>query len=392
MIDVLIDMTPLNSGSRDRGIGRYVRSLCGALARREEWLSRYPVLARRSLSLAGLTQHKGSSASALDFSLSFPGTSTAVTREAYQRYKLERRLYLGRTARASRARILHLPEPPGTPWDGRVPRIVTCHDLIPLLRDGGVKHALQSLRHRVRFGSARRVIAVSAATRRDLIQLLGVPETRIDVVHHGVDHARFSAVEQPGERELVRERLRIRGEFLLYLGAADRRKNLELLIRAFAESGLPRDLELVLAGAMSAAQCRELEQCARRERVERSVRVAGFVEDALLSALYRQCLAHVFVSAYEGFGLPVLEAMACGAPTLISSVPALIEVAGDAALSLESLDEPTLARALARLASDAALRAELRARGLARAAEFTWERCAAGTLASYARLLDEVAG
>ncbi|MDF3071915.1 MAG: glycosyl transferase group 1, partial [Polyangiaceae bacterium] len=105
--------------------------------------------------------------------------------------------------------------------------------------------------------------------------------------------------------------------------------------------------------------------------------------------LYRQCLAHVFPSSYEGFGLTVLEAMACGAPTLTTALSSLGEVAGDAALTLADLSEEPFALELGRLVSDGELRAQLRERGLAHAQKFTWERCAAQTLACYGRALTE---
>jgi glycosyltransferase involved in cell wall biosynthesis len=111
----------------------------------------------------------------------------------------------------------------------------------------------------------------------------------------------------------------------------------------------------------------------------------------LLVTLYRHCLAYVFPSSYEGFGLPILEAMACGAPTLTSTLSSLGEVAGDAALTLPAIDRDLLAEGIARITSDAALRASLRERGLRHVQAFTWERCAKQTVKCYERALAEVA-
>ncbi len=125
---------------------------------------------------------------------------------------------------------MHLPDPPGTPLDRRQPRIVTCHDLIPLvlarqyLAPVPGARTLQWLRDIARYRSARRVIAISEATRRDLIQHVGVAPERIDVVHSGVDHARFSATLVAGERERMIERLGFDAPFLLCLGASDVRQ------------------------------------------------------------------------------------------------------------------------------------------------------------------------
>jgi glycosyltransferase involved in cell wall biosynthesis len=234
------------------------------------------------------------------------------------------------------------------------------------------------------------VIAISEATRNDLVRHVGVDPKRIDVVYSGVDHDRFSAVEPDGERERLSERLGFSSPFLLCLGASDVRKNLPLLVRAFGQSGVANDLKLVFAGPISPRQRARLEQAVQESRVQGQVHILGYIEDSLLVALYRHCLAYVFPSSYEGFGLPILEAMACGAPTLTSSLSSLGEIAGDAALTLPALDQDLLANGIARIVSDAALRATLRERGLLRATSFTWQRCALQTLSSYQRTLEDI--
>ncbi len=395
VLDVLIDMTALNTPSRERGIGRYVKSLCRALAMREAWPAGEGG-AGRHYELAGLTRHRGKAAGAVDETLQFAGDpSIAVSSLQYQRHKLERRLFLGGLARRVGPRLLHLPDPPGTPIDMRQPRIVTCHDLIPLvlarqyLAPVPGARTLQWLRDFARYRTARRVIAISEATRRDLIEHVGVSPDRIDVVHSGVDHDRFDALPVDGERELLIERLGFDAPFLLCLGASDVRKNLPLLVRSFAQSGVAKDVKLVFAGPISARQRARLSETARTAGVEATVHVLGFIDDSLLVALYRHCLAYVFPSSYEGFGLPILEAMACGAPTLTSTLSALGEVAGNAALTVSSLDQDSLASAIARIVSDSELRKALRARGLAHVQSFTWQRCAQQTLRCYERALAE---
>jgi glycosyltransferase involved in cell wall biosynthesis len=371
VLDVVIDMTALNTPSRERGIGRYVKGLCRALAERAN---------PGGLSIAGLVRQRGALRGALDPSLQFAGDpSIVVSTLQYQRHKLERRLFLGTLARRTGAKMLHLPDPPGTPMDMRLPRIVTCHDLIPLVlardylpRVPGAR-ALQWARDFARYRSARRVIAISEATRRDLIEYLGISPDRVDVVHSGVDHDRFSAAAVPGERERVLERLGFDAPFLLCLGAGDVRKNLPLLVRAYGRSGVAKDVRLVFAGPISVRQRERLEHAVGQAGLEGRALVLGYIEDALLVALFRHCLAYVFPSSYEGFGLPILEAMACGAPTLTSTLSALGEVAGDAALAVPSLDEVTLAAGIARYVK-----------------AFTWQRCARQTLACYERMLGEL--
>jgi glycosyltransferase involved in cell wall biosynthesis len=398
MIDVLVDMTALNTGSRERGIGRYVRSLCLALAERSRWLGKYPGLPGAGLELSGLIRHRGKRDGAEDPSLLFAGDYSLKTSSLrYQRHKLERRFLMAPLLKRLDARLVHLPDPPGTPFDRRQRRIVTCHDLIPLVLAKDYlsplpgSRALQRARDKARYKTAARVIAISEATRRDLIEHLEISPMRIDVVHHGVDHARFSAQSQANEPELLAARLGLRAPYLLYMGAGDVRKNLPLFVRSYVRSGVARDVELVMAGPLSARERAVLESAAAAGGVADRVRLLGYVDDALLAPLYRQCLAHVFPSSYEGFGLTVLEAMACGAPTLTTAFSSLGEVAGDAALTLSELEEESFAKELQRLVSDEALRQDLRRRGLSRVTGFTWERCAAQTLGAYQRALDEEA-
>ena len=395
MIDVLVDMTALNTSSAERGIGRYVRSLCLALAARESWLPKYPGLLGAELRVAGLVRHRGKTAGAKDPTLLFGGDDSRRTAGwRYQRHKLERRVFMGGLLRRMDARLVHLPDPPGTPMDRRQRRIVTCHDLIPLVLAKDYlwplpgSRLLQLERDKARYKTAARVIAISAATRRDLIEQLGILPERVDVVHHGVDHERFHPQAAPGELAELQSALNIAGPYLLYLGAGDVRKNLPLLVRAYAQSGVARDVSLVLAGPLSQQKRAQLKREASRAGVAGRVQLLGYTDEKYVAPLYRHCLAHVFPSSYEGFGLTVLEGMACGAPTLTTALSSLGEVAGDAALTLKELELEPFALALRQLVSDAELRPDLRRRGLVHVKAFTWERCAAETLGCYQRALD----
>jgi glycosyltransferase involved in cell wall biosynthesis len=396
MIDVLVDMTALNTSSRERGIGRYVRNLCLALAARSTWLDQYSGLPGAELRISGLVRHHGPPDGAVDPTLLFagdPGRKTSGLR--YQRHKLERRLFMGALLRRLPSRLVHLPDPPGTPYQQPAHRVVTCHDLIPLVLAKDYlsplpgARLLQRERDKARYNSATRVIAISQATRHDLIEQLGIPAERIDVVPHGVDRERFSPVASADEPATLRDELGISGPYLLYLGAGDIRKNLPLLVRAYARSGVASDVSLIVAGPLSARQKNDLLAEVHRAGVAERVRLLGYTAEKYVAPLYRQCVAHVFPSSYEGFGLTVLEAMACGAPTLTTAFSSLGEVAGDAALTLKELSEEPFAHELQRLVSDAELRAELRHRGLQHVQGFTWERCAALTLGSYQRAIDE---
>jgi glycosyltransferase involved in cell wall biosynthesis len=228
--------------------------------------------------------------------------------------------------------------------------------------------------------AADQIIAISHATRTDLIRHYRVPDHKISVVPHGVSE-QFAPVADPIEQAAVLARYGIRHTpYLLYVGTLQPRKNLARLITAFAPLAAHHpDLQLVLAGQRGWLSAPIVEQV-QTLGLQRQVLLPGFVADADLPALLSGALAFVFPSLYEGFGMPVLEAMACATPVLTSSTTALPEVAGDAALLVDPLDTAALTAALHRLVSDADLRADLRQRGLARVRQFSWGACAAATL------------
>ena len=294
--------------------------------------------------------------------------------------------------------------PLGAPLRRRTQTVVTIHDLGYLHFPEAHTRAHQLYLRLSTLWSARtatRLIAVSSATRDDLVRLARVPATKITVVHHGLSE-RFQPVEDPAAIATVLERYGLRDTetrrpgdtekpcaYFLYVGTVQPRKNLVRLIEAFAQatettSGNLQsaicDLQLVIAGKRGWLS-ESIERRAAELGIAERVRFTGYVADEDLPALLSGALAYVLPSLYEGFGMPVLEAMACGAPVLASNTSSLPEVAADAALLVDPMDTAALANGLARLAADAELRTELRARGLARAAGFTWDRCAEETLA-----------
>jgi len=237
--------------------------------------------------------------------------------------------------------------------------------------------------------AARQLIAISQATRNDLITHYGVAPEKIAVVYHGLG-PQFHPITHTATINAVRARYGIRAPYFLYIGTVQPRKNLARLIDAFAQalqagmtvthpggpSGPPHLLLAGKKGWMTAA----IEQRAAAAGVAGQVHFSGYVADADLPALLSGALAFVFPSLYEGFGMPVLEAMACGTPVLTSNSSSLPEVAGDAALLVDPHDTGAIADELTRLATEPILREQLRMRGPAHAAQFTWERCAAETL------------
>lgn len=227
--------------------------------------------------------------------------------------------------------------------------------------------------------AASHLIAVSRATRDDLVRLARVPPAKVTVVHHGLAERFQRSTANPARVQAIVGEDR---PYFLYVGTIQPRKNLARLIEAFAQfraDGLQPAPFLVIAGKRGWLSDGIAERAAELG-VADCVRFVGYVADEDLPALYRGALAFVFPSLYEGFGMPVLEAMACGAPVLTSTTSSLPEVAGNAALLVDPLDTRAIASGLARLARDAALRESLRIQGCRWVAHFTWDRCAEETL------------
>ncbi len=233
---------------------------------------------------------------------------------------------------------------------------------------------------------ADRIITISHATRRDLIAAYDVPPAKITVIHEAAD-PRFRP-QPPEAVEAVRTRYDLPARYLLSVGTIEPRKNLARLLEAFETlhaEGLTDALVVVGGrGWLYDDFFARLERSPARE----AVLFPGYVPDADLPPIYAGAQALAFPSLYEGFGLPVLEAMACGTPVACSNTSSLPEVAGDAALLFDPRDVTAITRALRRLLSDDALHADLRQRGLDRAATFSWDRVAAETEAVYNTVSD----
>ena len=219
------------------------------------------------------------------------------------------------------------------------------------------------------------VLADSEATRRDLIAHLGTPSGKVKVLYSGVD-PHFNEEREPGEGDLLRARYGLAaGSYVLSVGTIQPRKNYVRLIQAFAQLQAPDfvNKQLVVAGGRGWLY---EDIFAEAESHGDRVRILGFVDETDLPALYRNAALFAFPSLYEGFGLPVLEAMACGTPVVCSNVSSLPEVAGDAALLVDPLDTGGIAEAMARVLQDVGLQQDMIARGRSQAARFTWEKAA----------------
>lgn len=229
---------------------------------------------------------------------------------------------------------------------------------------------------------AAAVLADSAATRADLVAAYGIAADKVHVVYLGRDES-LARVTDPDALAEVRTRYGLGPRYLLYVGTLQPRKNLARVLDAFAAiAGRPElmDVQLVLAGKRGWLYDALFAQVARLNLAGRVI-FPGYVPDADLPALLSGALAFVYPSLYEGFGIPVLEAGACGVPVITSNTSSLPEVAGDTALLVDPHDVDAIAQAMYRLVTDEALRAELARRGQENVKRFSWEKCARETLA-----------
>ena len=268
--------------------------------------------------------------------------------------------------------------------------VITVHDLGYLTYpDCVAKKTLRVLqRHMPRhLARADRIIAVSKNTKQDLMRLCNVPEEKISVIYQGYNSELFRPAQI--EHQLLADKFDLQPGYILYVGTIEPRKNLVSLLEAY---GLLKQrgtkAPLVLCGPMG-WKSESFMATLRTLRATNSVRLLGYVDEQWLPLLYNGASCFVFPSLYEGFGLPVLEAMACGCPVVSSGVSAIPEVVGGAGLLLDDpRDENLLAEAVSRILEDQDLRAQLRAEGIKQASHFSWRKTARETLKIFTDLLE----
>jgi glycosyltransferase involved in cell wall biosynthesis len=277
-------------------------------------------------------------------------------------------------------------------------RALTVHDVIPLLRpewmyegaEAEVRGIIASIDPGTDF-----VIVNSRMTGRDLRGQIELPEDRIFVTPFAASSTVFFPEPSPARQREARRRYGIPdGPYLLSLGALEPRKNLLHLLHAWSElleGPAPPDGTLILVGPVGWKADPVFRAMAERPALAGRVHHTGFVADEDLAALYSGARAFVYPSLYEGFGLPVLEAMQCGVPVIASNTTSLPEVGGDAVEYVDPLDRPALVAALHRLWTDTDRREELRRRGLAHSTQFSWDRTAGATASAYREMISRTA-
>lgn len=291
-----------------------------------------------------------------------------------------------RRARAAHADLLHVPGF-DAPWRKPCPVVLTVHDLIGMLFPQNLPPVARFYWSRWLPWSVRwadRIIADSEHTRRDIVRLMHISPERIVVIPLGVNRV-YRPIEDRTLLDGLRQKYALPSEVILYLGTLEPRKGLDTLVAAYATLVTKIPHALVIAGKRG-WYTEALFQQVRQLGLETRVHFTDYIPDADMPGLFNLADVFVFPSRYEGFGLPPLEAMACGTPVIVSKASSLPEVVGEAGLQVPPDDSPVLAQAIQRLTTNATLRARLRTAGLARAASFTWEETARRTVQVYEEL------
>jgi glycosyltransferase involved in cell wall biosynthesis len=276
----------------------------------------------------------------------------------------------------------------------RCPTVVTIHDLSLLLHaDTHPEHLVRRARRRLPAMTriATRIITDSESVKREICEHLQVAPEKITAVALAPRRAFHPVAEMAAYA--TRQRLGVEDEFILFVGTVEPRKNLLTLVRAFAELLRTTELrpQLVIAGQKGWLND-DLFAFVEQATLGARILFTGYISDEDLCALYSSCCVAVYPSLYEGFGLPPLEAMACGAPVITSRIPVIMETAAQAARLINPTDTKELTAALVELLTDGGARAQLASAGRKRAAEFTWERTAQETLAVYREVLGTTTG
>jgi len=368
---------------RDFGIGSYIRNLVRALGRLDAE-NRYVLVAGPE----GLEEFAGLPENFQTVTFHRPDTGTLN--------QISFSLFL----RQFDADLFHLPLTL-VPWGMPRPYVVTVHDLSSLLFAPAAERwrGLRLWRFRRGLLRAAGVIAVSGATRRDVENVLGIPPERIRQIYDAPDPrflrdgAPHCAAEE-AERRRVLERYQVNYPYILYAGAIRPQKNVPRLVEAFAvlrgeleTHPVYKDLRLIIIGD-EIARYPAVRHAVIKTRVEHAVRFLGFLPFETLRVFYQCAAVFAFPSLYEGFGLPPLEAMACGTPVVTSNVSSLPEVVGEAAVLVNPENVFDIARGLREALLNEALRRELTRRGLEQLRRFSWERTARQVLEVYREVLE----
>lgn len=343
---------------RDFGIGTYIRNILIELSRLDR-TTEYVVLCRPDDMNSG----------------DVLGQNFRMVAETAPLYSITEQYRIPMALAREGVKLVHEPHyvlPPAI----RCRSVVTIHDCIHLMfpqyLPGKLAYVYAKGSMWAATRKADRILTVSEASKRDILRFFDVPPEKVEVIYNAIDE-RFLAPANAERMDLVRQRYQLDDPFVMYVGNIKPHKNIERLIDAFARarSKSPDNLKLIIIGD-EISKYPALRHLVHRYKLDKHVRFLGFQPMETLAAFYRLARAFVFPSLYEGFGLPPLEAMACGSPVVTSNVSSLPEVCGGAALLVDPYDVDAIAHGIVQAVTDDTLRADLIARGYERARSFSW--------------------
>jgi glycosyltransferase involved in cell wall biosynthesis len=344
----------------DFGIGTYIRNLLRQLARIDHDTEYVLLTGEADLRMAASL-----------------GANFRTVLEPSPNYSLREQVHVPWVVRRERPDVYHAPHyvlPIAVPSRS----VVTIHDCIHLMFPQYLPNRAAYAYARTAMWSAvrrsERILTVSEASKRDILHFFNVRPDKIVVVPNAIDE-QFSVTPSEEQVARVRERYQLNHRFVLYVGNIKPHKNLVRLIEAFSalRTGELEDVKLLIIGD-EISKLPSLRRAVHHHKLHKHVRFLGYLSDETLGILYRLAAVFVFPSLYEGFGLPPLEAMACGTPVVTSNLSSLPEVTGGAAELVDPYDVGSIVSGIQRVLNDPALAAQMRRKGLARAREFSWEQ------------------
>ena len=358
---------------RDFGIGTYIRNILLELSRRDPD-TEFVIICRPN---------------DVDIGKQL-GPNFRMVPERAKPYSMGEQLAIPFCLARERVDLIHEPHyvlPPAI----RCRSVVTIHDCIHLMFPQYLPNRLAHVYARGSMWSATRqadrILTVSEASKRDILRFFNVAPEKVSVIYNAIDE-RFMQPPDEAQMERVRQRYQLDRPFVLYVGNIKPHKNVTRLIEAFAlaRAGGLEDLTLLVIGD-DLSRYPALRQTVHRHKLDKHVRFLGFQPYETLSSFYRLARVFVFPSLYEGFGLPPLEAMACGTPVVTSNVSSMPEVAGNAAVLVDPYDPESIADGIQNAVTDEALRQDLIARGVERVRAFSWTESVARIHATYIEVL-----